>query len=166
MQKTRVWINKRICILHARLILLRIDPLLGKDLETNKETTPLTCNGSTTRELLLETVLCNPLLGSCNSWITTMETSVLPMWSVPRSYLEDNWGDPVSCQCSVESEFSTEGCEENSYLKKCGFEEKMLYVIFEVIRWYCYSASVKTRCQETASGDCIRLRTLVCASDL
>jgi hypothetical protein len=48
-------------------------------------------HGSTTIELLLETVLRNPLLGSCNSWTTTMETGVFHMWSVPRSYLEDNW---------------------------------------------------------------------------
>jgi hypothetical protein len=33
-------------------------------------------HASTTIELLLETMLCNPLLGSCNSWTTTMETEV------------------------------------------------------------------------------------------
>jgi hypothetical protein len=27
-------------------------------------------------ELLFKTVLCNPLLGSCNSWTTTMEMGV------------------------------------------------------------------------------------------
>jgi hypothetical protein len=31
-------------------------------------------HASTTIQLLLETVLCNPLLGSCNSWAATMET--------------------------------------------------------------------------------------------
>jgi hypothetical protein len=31
---------------------------------------------STTIQLLVETVLCNSLLGSCNSWTTTMETGV------------------------------------------------------------------------------------------
>jgi hypothetical protein len=49
-----------------------------------------------TIKLLLETVLCNSLLGSCNSWITTMETGVFPMRFVLMSYLEDNLGDPVS----------------------------------------------------------------------
>jgi hypothetical protein len=33
-------------------------------------------HNSTTKELLLERVLCNPLLGSCNSWTTTMETGL------------------------------------------------------------------------------------------
>jgi hypothetical protein len=40
-------------------------------------------------------MLCNPLLGRCNSWTTTIETEVFAIWSVPRSYLEDNWNDPV-----------------------------------------------------------------------
>jgi hypothetical protein len=58
-----------------------MDPLLGKDLETNNETTAIAMQGhskhaSTTMKLLLETVLCNPLLGSCNSWTATMETGV------------------------------------------------------------------------------------------
>jgi hypothetical protein len=62
-----------------------IDPLLGKDLETNNETTAVAMHwchkhASTTIELLLETVFST--------------------FSMPRSYLEDNWGDPevVSCQ--------------------------------------------------------------------
>jgi hypothetical protein len=54
------------------------DPLLGKDLETNNETTAVTIqrrgkHASVIIELLLKTVLCNPLLGRCNSR-TTMET--------------------------------------------------------------------------------------------
>jgi hypothetical protein len=77
-------------------ILWRVDPLLGKDLETNKETTAVVMkrrskHASTTEELLLEVVLYNPLLGSCNSWTTTIETGVFSIGSVPRSYLEDNW---------------------------------------------------------------------------
>jgi hypothetical protein len=53
-------------------ILWCIDPLLGIDLETNNETTAVAMqwhskHASTTIELLLETVLCNPLLDSCNS---------------------------------------------------------------------------------------------------
>jgi hypothetical protein len=83
--------------------------LLGKDLETNNgkkavamqrprnenETTAVAMQQRSnhafmTTELLLETVLCNPLLGSCNSWTTTMETGIFSMLSVPWSYLEDN----------------------------------------------------------------------------
>jgi hypothetical protein len=88
------------------LILWHIDPLLGKDLETNNETTAVAIqrrgkHASTTIVLLLETELCNPLLSSCNNCTTTMETGVFSSWSVPRSYVEDNWGDPVSCQLNV-----------------------------------------------------------------
>jgi hypothetical protein len=33
-----------------------------------------------------------------------METGVFPIWSVPKSYLEDKWGDPVnSVELPVES---------------------------------------------------------------
>jgi hypothetical protein len=54
-----------------------------QNLETNNETTAVV-------KLMMETVLCKPLLGSCNCWTTTMETGVFSM-----CYLEDNWGDPV-----------------------------------------------------------------------
>jgi hypothetical protein len=81
-------------------LLWHIDPSVGKDLETNETTAVAmqrrgkhTC---TTIELLLEMVLCNPLLGSCNSWTTTMETGVFSVWFVPRIYLEDHWGDRVN----------------------------------------------------------------------
>jgi hypothetical protein len=52
--------------------------MLGKDLEINDERTAVAMQHrgehvSKIIELLLETVLCNPLLGSCNSWTTTME---------------------------------------------------------------------------------------------
>jgi hypothetical protein len=73
-------------------------PVARQDLETNKWTTAVGMQrrgiqDSTTIELLLETMLCNPLLDSCNSWATTMETGIFSMCSVPRSYLEGNWGD-------------------------------------------------------------------------
>jgi hypothetical protein len=53
--------------------------MLDEDLETNKERTAAAMQRrgkhvSTAIELLLETVLCNPLLSSCNSWTTIMET--------------------------------------------------------------------------------------------
>jgi hypothetical protein len=53
-------------------VLWRIDPLLGKDLETNNETTTVAMqrggkHASTTIELLLETVILYPLLSSRNS---------------------------------------------------------------------------------------------------
>jgi hypothetical protein len=62
------------------LILWRIDPLLGKDLETD-ETTAFAMqqsgkHASTAIGLLLETVLWNPLLGNCHNWTITMETGV------------------------------------------------------------------------------------------
>jgi hypothetical protein len=68
-------------LLHSILdILLRTEPLLSKDLETNNETAVAMQQrgkqASRTIQLLVETVLCNPLLGSCNSLNTTMETAV------------------------------------------------------------------------------------------
>jgi hypothetical protein len=54
-----------------------IDLLLGKDLEINNKTNGK--HASTTIELPLEMVLCNPLLGSCSSWSTTVETGVFSM---------------------------------------------------------------------------------------
>jgi hypothetical protein len=71
-------------------ILWLIDPLLGRDLETNNETTAFAIQqfskfASTTIELLLQMALCNPLIGSCNSWTRATETRVFSMWSVPRS---------------------------------------------------------------------------------
>jgi hypothetical protein len=66
-------------VLCIRNIVWRTDSLLGRDLETNNETTAVAMqqhgkHAFTTIELLLEMVLCNPLPGSCNSWTTTMET--------------------------------------------------------------------------------------------
>jgi hypothetical protein len=78
-----------------------MDTLLGKNLGT-EETTAADMQrhgkqASTTIKLLLETELYKPLLDRCNRWTTTIETGVLSMWSLPMSYLEDNWSDPVSC---------------------------------------------------------------------
>jgi hypothetical protein len=61
--------------------LWRTDPLLGKCLETNNDTTVVAMqrrgkHASTTTKLMLKSLLCNPLQGSFNSWITTMEKSV------------------------------------------------------------------------------------------
>jgi hypothetical protein len=79
----------------------RIEPLIGNDLETDSETTAVAMqqrgkHASATIELMLERMLCNPLLGNCNSWNTAMETGEVSMWSVPRSYLEDTLDNPVS----------------------------------------------------------------------
>jgi hypothetical protein len=70
-----------------RNILWRIDGLLGKDLETKKETTAVAMQRrgkhvSTTIVLLLETVFSTR--------------------SVQRSYLDDNWGGPVSSRMRVQ----------------------------------------------------------------
>jgi hypothetical protein len=59
-------------------------------------------HASTTIELLLETALCNPLLGSCNSWTTTMETTLFSMWFMLRRYLEEKCCDPVSAGSACE----------------------------------------------------------------
>jgi hypothetical protein len=79
-------------------VLWRIDPLLDKHFETNETTAVSIQKGGkhacTTIQLLLEKPLCNPLLGSCNCWTKTIEMGVCSTWSVPRSYLEDNWGVP------------------------------------------------------------------------
>jgi hypothetical protein len=66
------------------MLLWRIDPLIGKGLETNDETTAVAMqrrgkDASKTRELLLEIVFS--------------------LWSVQRSYLEENWSDPVGHPC-------------------------------------------------------------------
>jgi hypothetical protein len=68
-------------------LLWRIDPLLGKDLEINNETTAVAMqqrgkHASTTTELLLETVFSTR--------------------SVQRAHKEENWGDLVSSQLRVE----------------------------------------------------------------
>jgi hypothetical protein len=68
-----------------------------------------------------------------------------------------------SCQVTMESsEFSWE-------LKVQQWKEDFTCVVVQwylecVIQWDCYSSCVKIRCQETDSGDCNRLRTLVCAA--
>jgi hypothetical protein len=81
-------------------ILWGIDPLFGKDLETNETTAVAMQRRDEQASALLETVLCNPLLSSCNTW-TNPTTGVFSMWSMPRSYIEDNWGNPVSSQMKV-----------------------------------------------------------------
>jgi membrane-anchored protein YejM (alkaline phosphatase superfamily) len=63
---------------HDRFILWRIDPLLGKRLEKNNETTAVAIqwcskHASIAIELLLETVFST--------------------WSVQRSYKEDSWAN-------------------------------------------------------------------------
>jgi uncharacterized protein with von Willebrand factor type A (vWA) domain len=70
--------------------------LIGKDLKINNKTTAVAMERcgkhfSTTIELLLE--------------------NVLSMWSMLRCYLQDNWGDRVSCQFQLRVEFYTGGCE-------------------------------------------------------
>jgi hypothetical protein len=84
-----------------------IEPLLGKDLETNKETIAVAMQkrgklACTTIELLLETLLWNPLRGRCNSLTKTMETVVFSIRSIPTNYLKDNTSDPVSLKSAYE----------------------------------------------------------------
>jgi hypothetical protein len=63
----------------AKFELWHIDPLLGKDLETD-ETTAVVMQRR----------------GKHTSTTTVPVGNGVFMWFVPRSYLEDNWGDPVS----------------------------------------------------------------------
>jgi hypothetical protein len=78
-------------------ILWRMDPFLGTDLETNNETTVVAIqqrrkHSSTVIELLLVTVFS--------------------VWSVLKICLQDNLGDPVSCQLRVQ--FCTGGFEDRT----------------------------------------------------
>jgi hypothetical protein len=66
--------------LRTRFVLCHMDSLLGKDIKTDNETAAVAMqqhgkHASTVIELLSE--------------------MVLSAWSVHRSYLEDNWGNPV-----------------------------------------------------------------------
>jgi hypothetical protein len=97
--------------------ILCIDSLLGKDLESNNEITAVAMqqhgkHASTSIDLLLETVLCNPLLGSCNTWTTTIETGVFSMLSVLWNYLEENRGTQLVVSCQLRVEFCTGGYED------------------------------------------------------
>jgi hypothetical protein len=89
------------------VVLCLIDPLLGTDLEISNETIAVVMQrsgkyASTTVELLPETVFS--------------------MWPVPRSYLEDNWGDTFSCRLTesyvknsgVRDELCTGGCGDRT----------------------------------------------------
>jgi hypothetical protein len=43
--------------------------------------------------------------------------TVSSAWSVPKSYLEDNWGDPLSCQLTESSlrvDICTADCEDRT----------------------------------------------------
>jgi hypothetical protein len=76
------------------MLLWGIDPLPGKDLERNNETTTVAMqrrckHASTTTNLRLEKVFSSR--------------------SVQSGYKENNWGDPMNCQLKVE--FCTGGCE-------------------------------------------------------
>jgi hypothetical protein len=149
-------------------ILWCIDPLLGKDLETDNETTAIAMqqhgqHTSTTIELLLEMVLC--MLDSCNIWATTVEMGVFSIWSVPRSYLEDSWGDSVSwksaCEektsrlvwnghqpgsCHLRVGFCMGGCEDRTWAREAE-ESPLLEAI--ATEWL-----VKTACWRRLSGCC------------
>jgi hypothetical protein len=64
-----------------------------------------------------------------------------------------NWGNRIIESSSVE-------------LKVWLWKEHFLYAVVQwylacVIQWDCYSSCIKIRCQESASGACIELRTLM-----
>jgi cytochrome bd-type quinol oxidase subunit 1 len=62
--------------------------LTGKDLQHSKHT-------STIIVVAVGNNVMQLFLSSCNSWITTMDTGVFSMWSMKRSYLEDNCSNPL-----------------------------------------------------------------------
>jgi hypothetical protein len=108
---------------------------------------------SSTTDLLLEMVLHNPKLGSCNSWTTTMETVVFSMRSAQRGYKDDNWGDPVTTRVEAGSNTSTVnlrvvGGDEDGSLKsetvKCGREYQGTRTR-ERLRWQGPAAYTKDR---------------------
>jgi hypothetical protein len=88
--------------------------------QTSKQTTrqqPLFCNGATTIELLPETVLCNSLLGSCNSWTTTVERGCFlcgPCWGVA---LKKIWAASLG-PSQLRVEFCMGGCEDRIWERK------------------------------------------------
>jgi hypothetical protein len=85
-------------------------------------------DASTTIELLLETVLCNPLLGSCNSGTTTMEMGVLSVWCVPRVILKTTGGTEL-VSIKIGMIFAMPVLTENPYIVKMKKKiSNMLYV--------------------------------------
>jgi hypothetical protein len=107
----------------------------------------------TTMQLLLNVgcFLCGPcqdrLYGTVRStYLYNNRGAVFSAWSTPRSYLEDNWGDSVQLSSVQEA------------------VRRRLVIIGVCNSVRLYSSCVKIRCQETASGDCNRLRTLICVS--
>jgi hypothetical protein len=80
-ERCRGEMESEIDIVTLLFVLRPIDPLLGKDLETNNETIavamqPRGYHSSTAIEFLLETVFSTP--------------------PVQRGYKEENWSEPVS----------------------------------------------------------------------
>jgi hypothetical protein len=83
-------------------------------------------------------MLRNPLLGDANipaETVSIREWTVLSTRSVPRSYLEDNWGEQVS-QLSVVGQFCVGGFEdrtwgreaEESPLLEAGARERLMKI--------------------------------------
>jgi hypothetical protein len=65
-------------------------------------------------------------------------------------------------QSSLIVQFCMGGCEQKYSGKSATMKRRVYMWYLEcVIQWYCYSSCVKVLCQETASEDYNRLRTLV-----
>jgi hypothetical protein len=99
---------------------------------------PLLCNGTVNMTTAIEG-LCF-LRGPCREVIlkTTGATQL-----VDKSSVQEAVKKRVSCQGMA--------------LKR----RHCVWYLECVIQWDCYSSCVRIRCQETASGDCNRMRTLV-----
>jgi hypothetical protein len=99
-----------------------------------------------------------------------MNPAVFSSWSVPRDYKKDeenrssllSFETPACHDMGLVAEELSEASELISAVQwswKSGCEEKTLYV---QLKWDCYSSCVNIRYQETTSGECNILRTLVC----
>jgi hypothetical protein len=126
---------------------------------------PLLDNARNIHERNNRTALCNAFIsnGSVNT-PTTIGVLLEPAFSIP------------SVQCGYEEEFSWEPavefrCSKQAVSRELGrwSWEFRLGVLTSGQRRYHGSWRIslcRSRCQETASGDCNRLRTLVCVCDL
>jgi hypothetical protein len=103
-----------------------------------------------------------PLLGSrfliMQQLNATNSRTVFSMWSMPRCYKQGTKLVDRSVWEAVKKIL------QELIASVRLWREDFVWYLECVIQWDCYSSCVKIRCQETASGDCNRLITLVCVS--
>jgi hypothetical protein len=92
---------------------------------------------------------------------------VFSMWPVPRCCKQGTSLELGQLVCEEKTGRSMwNGYQPGSYLVESPAVKRRLHVwyLVSIILWDCYSYCVKICCQETPSGDCNRLRTLVSVS--